>query len=335
CIICSNVPLIIIDLINLSSMNVDVENETACVQSSATIGQLYYKIAEKSKILAFLAGICHSVGVDGHFSGRGYGLLLRKYSLAADHVVDAHLIDVEGRFLDSESMGEDLFWAILVGGGASFGVIIAWKIKLVTVPQTVTVFTILNKWQYIADKLDEDLILRAFLRRLVDATAKGKRTMQALFSGLFLGGVDRLLPLMDQSFHVLGLVLCFAGFQKRESRDVESDYVRLPIREVALEGIYESAKMSEISESKIPFRHRAGNICQIEHLVVWAEEGIEASQRHINWIRELYSYLTPYVSKDPREAYINYKDLDIGMNNKGYTTNYKQASIWGVLTLQE
>ena len=79
---------------------------------------------------------------------------------------------------------------------------------------------ILNKWQYIADKLDEDLILRAFLRRLVDATAKGKRTMQALFSGLFLGGVDRLLPLMDQSFHVLGLVLCFAGFQKRESRDV-------------------------------------------------------------------------------------------------------------------
>ena len=138
----SNVPLIIIDLINLSSINVDVENETACVQSSATIGQLYYKIAEKSKILAFLAGICHSVGVDGHFSGRGYGLLLRKYSLAADHVVDAHLIDVEGRFLDRESMGEDLFWAILVGGGASFGVIIAWKIKIVTVPQTVTVFTV-------------------------------------------------------------------------------------------------------------------------------------------------------------------------------------------------
>ncbi|KAH9795982.1 Berberine bridge enzyme-like 22 [Citrus sinensis] len=165
--------------------------------------------------------------------------------------------------------------------------------------------------------------------------------MQALFSGLFLGGVDRLLPLMDQSFHVLGLVkqdcielswiksvLCFAGFQKRESRDV------LLERTTILEGFLKvnliTGKMSEISESKIPFRHRAGNICQIEHLVVWAEEGIEASQRHINWIGELYSYLTPYVSKDPREAYINYKDLDIGMNNEGYTTNYKQASIWGV-----
>ena len=82
------------------------------------------------------------MGVDGHFRGRGYGLLLRKYGLAANHVVDAHLIDVEGRFLDRESMGEDLFWSILVGGGASFGVIIAWKIKLVTVPQTVTVFTV-------------------------------------------------------------------------------------------------------------------------------------------------------------------------------------------------
>ncbi|GAY33865.1 hypothetical protein CUMW_008410 [Citrus unshiu] len=248
----SNVPLIIIDLINLSSINVDVENETACVQSSATIGQLYYKIAEKSKILAFLAGICHSVGVDGHFSGRGYGLLLRKYSLAADHVVDAHLIDVEAGIchsvgVDGHFRGRGYGLLLRKYGLAANHVVDAHLIDVEdkasnrsangdcihcpTLKQNAT--KILNKWQYIADKLDEDLILRIFLRRLVDATAKGKRTMQALFSGLFLGGVDRLLPLMDQSFQVLGLVkqdcielswiksvLCFAGFQKRESRDV-------------------------------------------------------------------------------------------------------------------
>ncbi|KAM3285306.1 hypothetical protein P3S67_024105 [Capsicum chacoense] len=32
-------------------------------------------------------------------------------------------------------MKEDMFWAIRGGGGASFGVILAWKLKLVPVPE--------------------------------------------------------------------------------------------------------------------------------------------------------------------------------------------------------
>ena len=37
-------------------------------------------------------------------------------------------------------MGEDLFWAIRGGGGASFEVIFTWKIQLHPVPTTVTVY---------------------------------------------------------------------------------------------------------------------------------------------------------------------------------------------------
>jgi hypothetical protein len=39
--------------------------------------------------------------------------------------------------------------------------------------------------------------------------------------------------------------------------------------------------------------------------------------------------MTSYVSQKPREAYINYRDLDIGMNNPVGSTSYGQASIWG------
>ncbi|KAJ7015315.1 cannabidiolic acid synthase-like [Populus alba x Populus x berolinensis] len=47
----------------------------------------------------------------------------------------------------------------------------------------------------------------------------------------------------------------------------------------------------------------------------------------IKTVRDL-KYMTPYVTKNPRQAYINYRDLDLGMNNLG-NTSYKQARIWG------
>ena len=39
--------------------------------------------------------------------------------------------------------------------------------------------------------------------------------------------------------------------------------------------------------------------------------------------------MTPYVSKSPRAAYYNYRDLDIG-RNKHSNTSYSEASGWGI-----
>jgi hypothetical protein len=265
-------------------------------------------------------------------------------------------------------------------------VVIAWKISLVSAPPTVTVFNVqrtleqnasklVHRWQFVADKLHEDLFIRIILNR-VNSTEEGKSntTIQASFNSLFLGGIDRLVPLIQDSFPELGLVkedciemswiqsvLYFDGFPSNSSLDVlldrtpstrrnfkaKSDYVKEPIPELGLEGIWErffdkdintpilifspyGGKMSEISESSIPFPHRAGNIYKIQHLIYWDEEGIVATKRHISWIRRLYSYLAPYVSKTPRAAYVNYRDLDIGINNHAGNTSYRQASIWGL-----
>ncbi|KAK8913647.1 Cannabidiolic acid synthase [Platanthera zijinensis] len=38
--------------------------------------------------------------------------------------------------------------------------------------------------------------------------------------------------------------------------------------------------------------------------------------------------MPPYVSRNPRGAYLNYRDLDLGVNEEG-NMSYRNASLWG------
>lgn len=90
--------------------------------------------------------------------------------------------------------------------------------------------------------------------------------------------------------------------------------------------------MNEISESEIPFPHRKGNLYNLQYLVKWEVNSIRASNKHLHWIRMLYKYMKPYVSKYPRAAYLkilNYRDLDLGTNKEG-SMSYSEARVWGV-----
>ncbi|KAK4478065.1 hypothetical protein RD792_017330 [Penstemon davidsonii] len=363
---------------NLRTISIDTEGKTAWIQTGATLGEVYYTIAATSRTLAFPAGVCPTVGVGGHFSGGGYGMISRKHGIAVDNIIDAIIINANGQISNRDSMGEDLFWAIRGGGGTSFGIVVAFKVNLVTIPETVTVFNVsrtleqnatqlVHKWQYISDKIDENLLLRLFISSVRSPASNGNRTIQASFTSLFLGRVEDLIPIMEQKFPELGLVeqdciemswiestLFFAGFPNGTSLDVllnrtrqnlvyfkgKSDYVREPIPEYGLQGIWNylneenlaqlqfspyGGALSTVSESETPFPHRSGNIFMIHYSVVWTTD----SPRHINWIRRLYSYMAPFVSKSPRAAYFNYRDLDIGRNNIEGNTSYIQASVWG------
>ncbi|KAG9137531.1 hypothetical protein Leryth_018835 [Lithospermum erythrorhizon] len=376
----SQVPFIIIDLVNIRSISIDTKKKTAWVGGGATVGELYHALATKSRTLAFSSGTCSTIGVGGHFSGGGFGIMSRKYGLSGDNIIDAKIIDYKGLLLNRKAMGEDLFWAIRGGGGGSFGIVTAWKIELVTVPKTVTVFNVtrpldnhtaelVHKWQSIAPKIDNNLFIRLIINKF-------NGVLQISFKSFFIGRANDLLRIMQKSFPELGLldsdcvemswidsVLYHANFRRGDSIDVllnrlnvtgtyfkiKSDYVTSPISENGLGGLFEmlqeedvpilidlqwspyGGKMAEISESSLPFPHRAGIKYIIESIFVLAPPQAVNVDRYMSWIDRYYKYMSTYVSKSPRRAYINFRDLDLGVNNyvSNSTSSYNKAKKWG------
>ncbi|KAF4372877.1 hypothetical protein F8388_004087 [Cannabis sativa] len=378
----------LLDMQKLCSIDLDLATETAWVQSGATLGELYYKIAQNSKVHGFPAGVCPSVGVGGHFSGAGYGNMMRKYGLTVDHIVDAQLVNVEGRVLDRMSMGEDLFWAIRGGGGASFGVVLAYKINLVRIPETVTVFKVertqeqnavndvVFRWQEVAPKLDEDLFIRMILD-VVKSSQTGEKTLRVSFVALYLGDSDRLISIMRKSFPEMGLrksdcietnwvqssffffnipmgtpeeYLLRRKPEKLVHLKRKSDYLKKPISKDGLNEIFKKmveleypalffnpygGRMAEIPTNATPFPHRL-NLAKIQYKLNWDEPGTEASSYYIGLMRKLYDHMTPYVSNNPRESYLNYRDLDLGINDHDWkTNNYRTAHDLGITHFKE
>lgn len=211
----SDVPFVIIDLMNLDAININMASKTAWVGGGVTLGQLYEAIAERTSTYGFSAGSCITVTTGGHFSGGGFGLLTRKYGLAADNIIDALFIDARGNLLNRQQMGEDVFWALRGGGGGSWGIVVSWRIKLVRVPSVVTVFNVdrtgrdavtklVHQWESIAPALEEDL----YLRVTVSGTQlKGGQTdVQLTFDGMYLGPLHELLDTVNKSFPEMGMV---------------------------------------------------------------------------------------------------------------------------------
>uniref|UniRef100_M4DIE5 Berberine/berberine-like domain-containing protein n=2 Tax=Brassica campestris TaxID=3711 RepID=M4DIE5_BRACM len=300
---------------------------------------------------------------------------MRKYGLTVDNVVDALIVDVNGKLLNRSTMGEDLFWAIRGGGGGSFGVILSWKINLVDVPEILTVFRVnktleqggidvLYKWQLVSSKLLDGLFLRA-LSQVVN------RTITVEFYAQFLGRADELVAIVNQSLPELGLkrqdclemswlnttlfwedlpvgtptsVLLDRPSKPEKFFKSKSDYVKKPIPKEGIKKLWEAllefnnnnivymqwnpygGVMDTVPAAATPFPHRKGNLFEVQYYTSWLDAN--ATMGSLDMMKKLYEVAEPYVSSNPREAFLNYRDIDIG-SNPSNETNVEEAEIYG------
>ena len=133
-----------------------------------------------SLLFRFLNGVTqfwliHSRGVLSNSFGN---------SVSSESLKYTRNLQFRGRFLSEKDRD-----------AASFGVILAWKIRLVRVPAIVTVSerpleegatNLIHRWQYIAHELHEDLFIRVIAQNSGDKS----KTFKATFGSIFLGETD-------------------------------------------------------------------------------------------------------------------------------------------------
>ncbi|XP_051120064.1 berberine bridge enzyme-like 21 [Andrographis paniculata] len=224
------------------------------------------------------------------------------------------------------------------------------------------------KYQQLSRTIDDDLFIRFFIWPInSNKTTVAGTGFIGLFLGnatRLLSIMDSQFPelglrLSDcREMPWINSVLMWAGLNVEASPRVllnrnpnsasffkwKSDYVKtvipksvlktmfdkvVEIRHVALGFNWYGGVMSRIPSSATAFPHRAGNLFKIQYLSRWDEDGEEIAQQYINATRQFHSFMTPFVSKNPREAYLNYHDLDLGIMNNS-AQSYEQGRVYGL-----
>ena len=121
---------IVIDMSMMDRVYFDSARKAFAVEGGALIGNLRHALY-KGWNVTVPAGLCLSVGVGGHASGGGYGMLSRRFGLLSDHIEAVEMVVVDKNKIartvvasrSAADPNNDLWWACTGGGGGNFGVI--------------------------------------------------------------------------------------------------------------------------------------------------------------------------------------------------------------------
>ncbi|KAG5390523.1 hypothetical protein IGI04_032064 [Brassica rapa subsp. trilocularis] len=285
----SSVPFVILDLFNLRSITVDVPSKQAWVQAGATLGELYTKISEAGETVN---KTLEQGGID----------VLYKWQLVSSKLPESLYVKAMSQVANGTRSGERtiavLFYAQFLGGADELVSIMNQSLpELGLKSQDCLEMSWLNSTLFW-----EDLPVGTPASILLDRPSKPEKFFKS-----------------------------------------KSDYVKKPIPKEGIEKLWNGmlkinnntvymhwnpygGVMDTIPATATPFPHREGNLFKIQYYTAWFDAN--ATKGSLDMMKELYEVAEPYVSSNPREAFLNYRDIDIGSNPSGETT-VDEAEIYG------
>ncbi len=125
---------LVIDTRLLNKVVYDDADQTAIVGAGALLSDIYRFLVREGRTIP--AGTCQSVGIAGLILGGGVGYLARSAGLTCDSLEQLDIIDANGQALSANAGSHaNLFWASRGGGGGSFGIATAFRIKTIAAPK--------------------------------------------------------------------------------------------------------------------------------------------------------------------------------------------------------
>ncbi|MCM3887561.1 FAD-binding protein [Frankia sp. R82] len=121
---------IVIDLVEMRSVTFDASRKAFAVEAGVTLGELY-RALDWGWGVTVPGGSCQTVGIGGHATGGGFGMLSRQHGIVADYIdaVEVVIVGANGvaRAVVATGAQDDpnreLWWAHTGGGGGNFGVV--------------------------------------------------------------------------------------------------------------------------------------------------------------------------------------------------------------------
>ena len=335
---------VVIDMRNMTKIEVDVKNNIVKVESGVRIGRLAKYLSKYD--LALPAGTCASVGISGLTLGGGIGFLTRKFGLTLDNLKSIDIILADGELITADINNHaDLFWANRGGGGGNFGIVTSltfqvYKIKKVIIFELTYNFDemleIVPLWQKWAPFTDKNLTAE------LDIYSPAK---PVLITGQYLGTEDDLIKLLKpiliikpknikiwQSSFLDAVTNFSIGLVRPPFFKQKSNFIRDIFPKKALKIIHYfmskagpfdklefnafGGKVTEISDKDTAFSYRQGILHWMQFSTYWENntdnpEGkySKASpEHHLTWIRTFYNKMKSYMSN---ECYVNCPDTDL------------------------
>jgi FAD/FMN-containing dehydrogenase len=235
-------------IVDLSPMNAVYRDHTTgryAVEGGATLWDVYTRLYREYGV-TIPGGSCYSVGVGGHVTGGGYGLLSRKHGLTVDFLHAVEVVHVSGDgdvrattvSRDSTSPDErDLLWAHCGGGGGNFGIVTRfWFDNLPAAPSHAWLLNHAWNWSDI-DQRQFHRLVRRYGQFLEENSAVGSP-----YDGLF-----SLLHLSQRAHEQIGLTAQYVGDQPallEEFGRYLADGLPDPVPQVATLGYHRPALRS-------------------------------------------------------------------------------------------